>query len=287
MVWPINRSYQAPRFDAGRGTTWDWGRRTYVMGIVNATQDSFSGDGVAGELQKAVLLAKEFEACGVDIIDIGGASSRPGADPTPVSIEKERVIRVIEVVNAEVEVPISVDTTWAEVAEAALDAGATIVNDISGFRLDPDLSSLVADRGVGAVLMHNQRGLEHHDVIDDITNGLSGSLLIAEAAGIDAAKLILDPGFGFGWSVAENLEILRRLPELQSLNFPLLIGTSRKSSIGTVLGSNVDERLFGTAATVTQAICAGIDVVRIHDGAEMRDVVDMSDAVVRQDRSVD
>ena len=286
-MWPINRSYQAPRFDAGRGTTWDWGRRTYVMGIVNATQDSFSGDGVAGELQKAVLLAKEFEACGVDVIDIGGASSRPGADPTPVSIEKERVIRVIEVVNAEVEVPISVDTTWAEVAEAALDAGATIVNDISGFRLDPDLSSLVADRGVGAVLMHNQRGLEHHDVIDDITNGLSGSLLIAEAADIDAAKLILDPGFGFGWSVAENLEILRRLPELQSLNFPLLIGTSRKSSIGTVLGSNVDERLFGTAATVTQAICAGIDVVRIHDGAEMRDVVDMSDAVVRQDRSVD
>jgi dihydropteroate synthase len=257
------------------------------MGIVNATQDSFSGDGVAGELQKAVSLAKEFEACGVDVIDIGGASSRPGADPTPVSIEKERVIRVIEVVNAEVDVPISVDTTWAEVAEAALDAGATIVNDISGFRLDPDLPSLVADRGVGAVLMHNQRGLEHHDVIDDITNGLSGSLLIAEAAGIDAAKLILDPGFGFGWSVTENLEILRRLPELDSLNFPLLIGTSRKSSIGTVLGSNVDERLFGTAATVTQAICAGIDVVRIHDGAEMRDVVDMSDAVVRQDRSVD
>jgi len=286
-VWPINRSYQAPRFDAGRGTTWDWGRRTYVMGIVNATQDSFSGDGIAGELQKAVSLAKQFEACGVDVIDIGGASSRPGADPTPVSIEKERVIRVIEVVNAEVEVPISVDTTWAEVAEAALDAGATIVNDISGFRLDPDLSSLVADRGVGAVLMHNQRGLEHHDVIDDITNGLSGSLLIAEAEGIDAAKLILDPGFGFGWSVAENLEILRRLPELDSLNFPLLIGTSRKSSIGTVLGSNVDERLFGTAATVTQAICAGIDVVRIHDGAEMRDVVDMSDAVVRQDKSVD
>lgn len=286
-MWPINRSYQAPRFDAGRGTTWDWGRRTYVMGIVNATQDSFSGDGVAGELQKAVSLAKQFEACGVDVIDIGGASSRPGADPTPVSIEKERVIRVIEVVNAEVAVPISVDTTWAEVAEAALDAGATIVNDISGFRLDPDLSSLVADRGVGAVLMHNQRGLEHHDVIDDITNGLSGSLLIAEAAGIDAAKLILDPGFGFGWSVAENLEILRRLPELDSLNFPLLIGTSRKSSIGTVLGSDVDERLFGTAATVTQAICAGIDVVRIHDGAEMRDVVDMSDAVVRQDKSVD
>ena len=171
--------------------------------------------------------------------------------------------------------------------QAALDAGATIVNDISGFRLDPDLSSLVADRGVGAVLMHNQRGLDHHDVIADITAGLEASLSIADSARIDTAKLILDPGFGFGWSVKQNLEILRRLPELTSLDFPLLIGTSRKSSIGTVLGSNVDERLFGTAATVTQAICAGIDVVRIHDGAEMRDVVDMSDAVVREGTSVD
>lgn len=287
MVWPINRSYQAPSFDAGRGTRWDWGGKTFVMGIVNATQDSFSGDGVAGELHKAVSLAKEFETCGVDVIDIGGASSRPGADPTPLAIEKERVVRVIEAISTEVEVPISVDTTWAEVAEAALDAGATIVNDISGFRLDPDLSSLVADRDVGAVLMHNQRGLDHHDVIADITAGLEASLSIADSARIDTAKLILDPGFGFGWSVKQNLEILRRLPELTSLDFPLLIGTSRKSSIGTVLGSNVDERLFGTAATVTQAICAGIDVVRIHDGAEMRDVVDMSDAVVREGTSVD
>ena len=284
-MWPINRSYQALTFDAGRDIKWEWGRRTYVMGIVNATHDSFSGDGVANELQKAVSLAKEFEACGVDVIDIGGASSRPVADPTPVSVERERVTSVVEVINAEVGVPISVDTTWAEVAEAALDAGATIVNDISGFRLDPDLSSLVADRGVGAVLMHNQRGLEHHDVIHDIMLGLSTSLTIAETARIDAAKLILDPGFGFGWSVAQNLELLRRLPELASLDFPLLIGTSRKSSIGTVLGSNVDERLFGTAATVAQAICAGIDVVRVHDGTEMRDVVNMSDAVVRKDKS--
>ncbi len=286
MVWPINRNYQAPTFDAGRGIKWDWGRRTYVMGIVNATEDSFSGDGVAGELEKAGALAKEFQSCGVDVIDVGGASSRPGADPTPVSVEKERVTRIIEIINAEVDIPISVDTTWTEVAEAALDAGATIVNDISGFRLDPDLPSLVADRGVGAVLMHNQRGLKHRDVIDDIKTGFSTSLSIANSARIDAAKLILDPGFGFGWSVKQNLEILRRLPELAHLGLPLLIGTSRKSSIGTVLGSNVDERLFGTAATVTQAICAGIDVVRIHDGAEMRDVVNMADAVVRQDKSV-
>ncbi|MFL3019899.1 MAG: dihydropteroate synthase [Candidatus Poriferisodalaceae bacterium] len=285
-MWPIDRRYKAATFEAGRGVIWDWGRRTYVMGIVNATQDSFSGDGVAGELDKAVALAKSFEASGVDIIDVGGASSRPGADPTPVSVEKSRVVRVIEAINAEVGLPISVDTTWAAVAEAALDVGASVVNDISGFQLDPDLSYLVADRGVGAVLMHNQRGLEHHDVIDDITSGFITALSVCDSAGVDSAKLILDPGFGFGWSVSQNLEILRRLPELVHLEFPLLIGTSKKSSIGTVLGSRVGERLFGTAATVAHAICAGIDVVRIHDGFEMRDVVTMSDAIVRQRGSI-
>ena len=285
-MWPIDRRYKAATFEAGRDVIWDWGRRTYVMGIVNATQDSFSGDGVAGELDKAVALAKSFEASGVDIIDVGGASSRPGADPTPISVEKSRVVRVIEAINAEVELPISIDTTWAAVAEAALDAGASVVNDISGFQLDPDLSHLVADRGVGAVLMHNQRGLEHHDVIDDITSGFVTSLSVCDSAGVDSAKLILDPGFGFGWSVSQNLEILRRLPELVHLEFPLLIGTSKKSSIGTVLGSQVGERLFGTAATVAHAICAGIDVVRIHDAYEMRDVVTMSDAIVRQRGSI-
>ena len=285
-MWPIDRRYKAATFEAGRDVIWDWGRRTYVMGIVNATQDSFSGDGVAGELDKAVALAKSFEASGVDIIDVGGASSRPGADPTPISVEKSRVVRVIEAINAEVGLPISVDTTWAAVAEAALDVGASVVNDISGFQLDPDLSYLVADRGVGAVLMHNQRGLEHHDVIDDITSGFVTSLSVCDSAGVDSAKLILDPGFGFGWSVSQNLEILRRLPELVHLEFPLLIGTSKKSSIGTVLGSQVGERLFGTAATVAHAICAGIDVVRIHDAYEMRDVVTMSDAIVRQRGSI-
>ena len=285
-MWPIDRRYKAATFEAGRDVIWDWGRRTYVMGIVNATQDSFSGDGVAGELDKAVALAKSFEASGVDIIDVGGASSRPGADPTPVSVEKSRVVRVIEAINAEVELPISIDTTWAAVAEAALDVGASVVNDISGFQLDPDLSYLVADRGVGAVLMHNQRGLEHHDVIDDITSGFITSLSVCDSAGVDSAKLILDPGFGFGWSVSQNLEILRRLPELVHLEFPLLIGTSKKSSIGTVLGSQVGERLFGTAATVAHASCAGNDVVRIHDAYEMRDVVTMSDAIVRQRGSI-
>jgi dihydropteroate synthase len=280
-VWPINRSYQASSFDPGRGPVWDWGHRTYVMGIVNATHDSFSGDGIDGQIDKAVLLATEFEACGVDVIDIGGASSRPGAEPTPVAVEKSRVVPVIEAVRDAVNLPISIDTTWAVVAEAALDAGATVVNDITGFLLDPDLSSLVSQRRVGAVVMHNQRGREYRDVIDDIVAGFDETLAVCESARIERSNLILDPGFGFGWSVEQNLEILRRLPELTRFELPLLIGTSRKSSIGTVLGSDIGERLFGTAASVAQAICGGIDVIRVHDGAEMRDVVMMTDAIVR------
>ena len=280
-MWPIIRNYRASSFEPGRGSSWAWGRRTHVMGIINATQDSFSGDGIDGQLDKAVALANSFESCGIDVIDIGGASSRPGADPTPVEVEKSRVVPVVEAVRDAVDLPISIDTTWAVVAEAALNAGATMVNDITGFLLDPDLAPLVAQREVGAVVMHNQRGREHHDVIDDIVAGFNETLSVCEAAQIDASKLILDPGFGFGWSVAQNLEILRRLPELTQLELPLLIGTSRKSSIGTVLRTDLGERLFGTAATVAQAICAGIDVIRVHDGSQMREVVTMTDAIIR------
>ena len=199
---------------------------------------------------------------------MGGASSRPGATPTPISIEKSRVVPIVEAISSEVDLPISIDTTWAEVAEAAVDAGATVVNDISGFLTDPDLSSLVADRNVGVVLMHNQRGREYRDVIGDIDAGFATSLSICASSNVDLSQVILDPGFGFGWSVEQNLEILRRLNELTSQELPLLIGTSRKSSIGTVLGANVEERLFGTAATVTHAISAGIDVVRVHDSSQ-------------------
>ena len=284
-MWPINRIYTTPEFDAGRGNVWRWGTKTHMMGVLNATDDSFSGDGIAGQVNEAVTLAKRFQADGVDIIDVGGASSRPGATPTPISIEKSRVVPIVEAISSEVDLPISIDTTWAEVAEAAVDAGATVVNDISGFLTDPDLSSLVADRNVGVVLMHNQRGREYRDVIGDIDAGFATSLSICASSNVDLSQVILDPGFGFGWSVEQNLEILRRLNELTSQKLPLLIGTSRKSSIGTVLGANVEERLFGTAATVTHAICAGIDVVRVHDSSQMRDVVKMTDAIVRREAS--
>lgn len=280
-MWPMHRDYRAASLDPGRGPTWRWGSRTIIMGIVNATEDSFSGDGVAGDLDDAARLARSFAAAGVDVIDIGGASSRPGADPVPIHIEKARALPVIEAVRDAVDLPISVDTTWAEVAEQALDAGADIVNDITGLLLDPELAPLVADRGVPVVAMHNQRGRPHTDLVADIRTGWTETIQACTDAGVDLGKVILDPGFGFGFGVEQNLEMLRRIPELWDLRLPLLIGTSRKSSIGKVLGADVDRRHFGTAATIAQAVCAGVDVVRVHDAREMCDVVLMTDAVVR------
>ncbi|WP_419863080.1 dihydropteroate synthase [Candidatus Poriferisodalis sp.] len=287
--WPIRRRYRHGWWDPGRGPCWQWGSRTFVMGIINATDDSFSGDGVADRLDEALALTHELTDGGVDIIDIGGASSRPGAEPTPVEVERKRAVRVIEAVRAELDrtgadVPISVDTTWAEVAGPAFDAGATVVNDITGFRLDPRMAPLVAERGAAAVLMHNQRGRPHTDLIADVTAGLKASLQICAEAGVSSDRIVVDPGFGFGFGVSQNLEMMRRLPELWALELPMLIGTSRKSTIGAVTNAEIDDRLFGTAATITAAICAGIDIVRVHDTAQMAQAIRMTDAIVRPAR---
>lgn len=256
------------------------------MGIINATDDSFSGDGIADRLDEALALTRELVAAEVDIIDIGGASSRPGAEPTPLEVERRRAVRVIGAVRAELdrigaELPISVDTTWAEVAAPALDAGATVVNDITGFRLDSDMAPLVAERGVAAVIMHNQRGRPHTDLVADVRTGLEASLQICAEAGVGTNRIVVDPGFGFGFGVSQNLEMMRRLPELWALELPLLIGTSRKSTIGEVTNTKPGDRLFGTAATITAAIYAGIDIVRVHDAAEMTQAIQMTDAIVR------
>ena len=271
-----------------------WGQRTYVMGVLNITPDSFSRDGLApsGVATPAVVAAtvaqaREMVADGADLIDVGGESTRPateGAPPLDARAERERVVPVIEALAAAqpAHIPISIDTYKAEVAAAALDAGAAMVNDVWGLRRDPRMASLVAERGVPVVLMSNQRGETRHDALGDVARQLARSADLALAAGIPWDHLILDPGIGFGLGAAENLEVLRRLGELRALGRPLLVGTSRKSFIGKVLGGLPEEdRLEGTAATVALSIAAGADVVRVHDVRQMARVARMADAIVR------
>lgn len=263
--------------------SFDWGARTYVMGIVNVSPESFSGDGLSS-VDDAVGRARQMAAEGADILDIGGQSTRPGFEELSIAEEVRRVVPVIEAVSRAVDLPVSIDAYRSAVVEAALDAGAVLVNDIWGFRHDPQIAALAARRGVSAVVMHNQRGREHHDVIGDIHAGLEASIAIARSAGLDRRQLIADPGFGFGWSVSQQLEMLRRLRELTALGLPLLVGTSRKSTIGAVLDMAEGERRWGTAATVAISIANGADIVRVHDVAEMVQVCRMTDAIIRSGR---
>ncbi len=258
-----------------------WGRRTYVMGVVNVTPDSFSGDGLAYDVAAAVHQGVRMCRDGADIIDVGGESTRPGFQSVPPGEEIERTVPVIERLAGEVDIPVSIDTYKADVARAGLDAGASLVNDVHGFRREPEVAAVAAEFGVPAVAMHNQRDREFHDVIGDITVGLVESLCIARERALPDERVIVDPGFNFGWTEEQALEMLRRLGELRTLGRPLLVGTSRKSTIGVVLGLPVEERLEGTAATVALAIANGADIVRVHDVKEMARVARMADAVVR------
>jgi dihydropteroate synthase len=263
------------------GRTFPWGSRTYLMGIINATPDSFSGDGLGYDVDAAVERARRLVAAGADLLDIGGESTRPDAPPVAPDEERRRVIPVVERVVKAVDLPVSIDTYRAKTAAAALRAGAVLVNDISGFRADPAMAATVARFGVPAIVMHNQRGRPFHDVIGDIRAGLAVSFALAEAAGVPRERLIIDPGFGFGWTYPQNLEMLRRLRELKALGRPLLIATSNKSTIGAVLDKPPGERGFGTAATIAIAIANGGDIARVHDVAAMRDVCRVSDAIIR------
>jgi dihydropteroate synthase len=268
-----------------------WGERTFLMGVINVSPDSFSGDGLA-DAEAAVAQGRRFVEEGADILDVGGQSTRPGlSEELPPDEEIRRVVPVIERLVREVDAPVSVDTHKASVARAALEAGVHLLNDIWGLRPGGsppvatdgvELAQLAVQFGVPAVVMHNQRGRAFHDVIGDIRAGLEASIAIAEQAGLPRERLIVDPGFGFGWTPEQNIEILRRLAELRDLGLPVLIGTSRKSTIGAVLeGAPVEGRLFGSAATVALAIANGADIVRVHDVAAMRQVVRVADAIVR------
>src|SRR5215472_11300603 len=254
-----------------------WGTKTYVMGILNVTPDSFSGDGVL-DVDLAVAQAVQFVVDGADIIDVGGESTRPGAPFVSEEEEHARVVPVIAALAPRLPVPISVDTSRVAVAAAAIAAGATMVNDVWGLRRDPALARIVAQAGVALVLMHNRAAqptvdalgghydtVIYTDVLGEIATWLGESVAMAEGAGVARTQIIVDPGIGFGKTAAQNLEVMRRLPELRALGLPILIGTSRKSFIGITLGLPVDERLEGTAATVALAIGAGADVVRVHD----------------------
>ncbi len=276
----LTRQYRAPSLCL-RGREFAWGSRTFIMAILNVTPDSFSGDGLADDPAAVAALARRFEAEGADIIDIGAESSRPGAQPLSTAEECARLLPALRAVRSATSLPISVDTYHAAVAAAALDAGADAVNDIHGLRLDPAMAELAAERGVPVFAMHNQRGRAFHDVVSDVSSGFGETLAIAAEAGIPPGHVVLDPGFGFGWTPEQNLEMVRRLPEFASLGYPILFGPSRKSTIGFVLDLPVDERIEGTAALVALGIAGGADVVRVHDVREMVRVARVADAAVR------
>ncbi|GER86732.1 dihydropteroate synthase [Dictyobacter vulcani] len=265
----------------------EWGRSTYVMGIVNATPDSFSGDGLQTDgdwIQRAVAQAQQFVADGATFIDVGGESTRPHAELVTAAQEIERVVPLIQALRAALpaEIIISIDSYKAEVADQALIAGANIINDIWALQQDPAMAEVARAHGVPVVLMANMRGYQKHEIVSDVTRFLSTAIDRALAAGIAWEHIIIDPGIGFGTTPEENLTLLRRLGELRVLGRPLLLGTSRKSTIGLVLGGLPPaERIEGTAATVALGIEQGADIVRVHDVREMMRVVKMSDAIVR------
>ena len=260
-----------------------WGRRTYVMGIINATPDSFSGDGLAGDVPAIVELARRFEGEGADLLDLGAESTRPGHQPVGADAELARLLPALEAVAGGVSLPISVDTWKAPVARAALQAGAVIVNDVRGLLGDAELASVVAEYGAGLALMHYPRPPlpAGADAAAEVMAGLRQSIAIAEAAGIPRRRLVVDPGIGFGKTADQNLALLRELGRLRELELPLLVGTSRKSTLGRLTGRPPEQRVEATAASVALAIANGADLVRVHDVREMAQVCRVSDAIVR------
>ena len=277
----------------GSPTTWELSRRTLslarplLMGILNVTPDSFSDGNLFLSVEAAVDRALEMEREGADIIDIGGESTRPNSPAVGLAQELERVIPVIEALSGKLSVPISIDTYKAGVARAACAAGAEIVNDVSGLRFDSAMAAAVAEADAGLVVMHTrgtpdkmQHDTRYDDLVAEVKGYLSHSLAMAEAAGVRACRVVIDPGIGFGKSVEGNLELIRRLSELGELGRPILVGPSRKSFIGKVIEKDGGSRIFGTAAVVAVSIVNGASIVRVHDVAAMRDVAVMARALV-------
>jgi len=264
-----------------RNLTFHWGKRTYVMGIINLSPDSFSGDGLDSH-DAAVAQARRMVSEGADIIDVGGESTRPDSIPINADDEIQRVVPVIERLSRMLSIPISIDTYKLDVARAAVTAGAQMLNDVWGLKKDNRLAGLAAERNLPIVITSNQRDNPcEGDVVAAIITDLKRAAGVCQDAGVARENIIVDPGVGFGKTVAQNLEIVRRLCELKTLGYPILLGTSRKSFIGRTLDLPENERLEGTAATVALGIAAGADIIRVHDVKEMVRVARMSDAIVR------
>lgn len=267
------------------------GQRTLLMGVLNVTPDSFSDGGQFLEAGRAIEHALAIESAGADLLDVGGESTRPGSSGTPAREELARILPVLQGLHGRLKIPISIDTQKAEVAEAAVEAGAQMINDTSGLRCDRRLAELAARRGVPLILMHMrgeprtmQKAGFARDVLRDVENGLRKSLAVARKAGVRKSQIILDPGIGFGKSFAQNYELLRKLPLMAKLGYPLLVGTSRKGFLGATLDSHgkpapPQDRIWGTAATVTASILNGAHMVRVHDIAEMVQVARVADCV--------
>ena len=273
-----------------RGRCFEWGQRTYLMGVLNVTPDSFSDGGEFNTTSAALAHAEALVAAGADIIDVGGQSTRPGAEQITLAEELDRVLTVLQVVREKISVPISVDTTRAAVAKASVEAGADIINDISGGTFDSDMLPTVASLDVPIILMHirgtpltMQQMTDYQDLMGEISSFLAKQITAAIAFGIDLEKIIIDPGIGFAKNYEQNLEIFRRLPSLKALNCPILVGASRKSFIGRILNQPEPKaRVWGTAAACCAAIFHGADILRVHDVKEMRDVSLVADALFRQ-----
>ena len=262
------------------------GRRTKIMGILNVTPDSFSDGGKYFDTEQALRHAQEMVKAGADIIDIGGESSRPGSATISAREELGRVLPVLEAVKGALDIPVSVDTCKSEVAREVLSRGADCINDITALRGEAAMAGVIAEFNAGVVLMHMkgeprtmQEAPRYDDVIAEIIAYLKESIDIAERAGINPDKIVVDPGIGFGKTLEHNLLILRKLPRLRSLNKPLLVGSSRKSFIGEITGKKPDARIFGTAASVAVCALRGVEIVRVHDVDEMLDVIKVIDAI--------
>ena len=262
------------------GKRFDWGSRTYVMGIVNVTPDSFSGDGLGNDAHAAVAQGMRMVDEGADLLDVGGESTRPGHVPITVAEEIARTEAVVRQLARGSGVPVSIDTYKHEVAEFAMAAGATVLNDVWGLTRSPVLAELAAGHDCGLVLMHNQDGTEYAgDLMEEIKRFLAVAVARARKAGVPAERIIVDPGIGFGKTADHNWEVMRRFDELKELGQPILVGTSRKSFIGKLLDLPVDDRLEGTLATVVAAVLRGADIVRVHDVAQMTRAVRVADRI--------